>query len=125
MSSSCNSGRDLIRIPDIRARCVLGVRPRERLRSRPVVISLEIEADLEAAAAADSLELTVDYSAVVRRVREAVAATRFQLLEALARAVAGTVLGFPGVRAVEVVVSKPGAVRDAGPPQVVLRRENA
>jgi dihydroneopterin aldolase len=122
MSSSSGSA-DSIRIPRIRARCVLGVRPWERRRRRRVEISLTIEADLGEAAAGDSLERTVDYSAAARRVREAVAGTRFQLLEALAGHVAAVVLDLPRVRAVEVTVSKPGAVRRAGAPEVRMRRE--
>jgi dihydroneopterin aldolase len=118
-------GADRIEVPAIRAHCVLGVRPRERRRRRPVEITIVIEADLEAAAAADALDLTVDYSKVVRRVRELVAATEFRLVEALARHVAAAVLDFPGVRAVEVTVSKPRALRGAGAPQVTMRREKA
>ena len=125
MPCSSGSGTDRIRIPRIRCRCVLGVHPHERRRPRPVEISVTIEASLEEAAAADSLELTVDYSAVARRIREAVAVTRFRLLEALARRAAEVVLELPRVVAVEVVVSKPGAVRGAGAPEVLIRREKA
>jgi 7,8-dihydroneopterin aldolase/epimerase/oxygenase len=113
---------DRIVIPGIRARCILGVHARERRKPRPVVVSLAIETDLAAAAAADDLALTVDYSLVTRRVREAVAGTRFALLEALAAFVADTVLATPRVRAVEVTVGKPAAVRGAGTPRVVIRR---
>lgn len=128
MSCSCGSergcGRDVIRIPRIRARCLLGVRPAERRRRRVVEITVAVEADLEAAAAADALELSVDYSAVARLVRDTAAAAEFRLVEALARRVAEAVLAVPRVRAVEVTVSKPGALRAAGAPQVVMRRQN-
>ncbi len=124
-SSSGKAGEDSLRIPRIRARCILGVRPWERRRRRRVDISLTIEADLAAAAASDSLEHAVDYSAAARRVREAVAATRFRLLEALAAHVAAIVLEMPRVRAVEVTVSKPGAIRRTGAPEVRMRRERA
>ncbi len=124
-SSSGKAGEDSIRIPRISARCILGVRPWERRRRRRVEISLTIEADLAEAAAGDSLESTVDYSVASRRVREVVAGTRFRLLEALAGRVAGVVLELPRVRAVEVTVSKPGAIRRAGAPEVRIRRERA
>ncbi len=125
MDCSSGSGTDRIRIPRIRCRCVLGVHPHERRRPRPVEISVTIEAALEDAAAADSLEGTVDYSAVARALREAVAATEFRLLEALARRAAEVVLELPRVVAVEVAVSKPGALRGAGAPEVLMRREKA
>ena len=118
-------GADRIVVPAIRTRCVLGVRPRERRRRRPVEITIAVEADLEAAAAADALELTVDYSKMVRLVRESVEATEFRLVEALARHVAAMVLGLRGVKAVEVTVSKPRALRSAGAPRVTLRRDKA
>jgi dihydroneopterin aldolase len=114
---------DRITVPGIRAKCVLGVHPGERRRRRVVQITVVVEADLEAAAAADSLELTVDYSSLTRLVRECVASTEFRLVEALARHVAAAALALPGVQAVEVTVSKPGAVRGAGAPQVMMRRE--
>jgi dihydroneopterin aldolase len=88
-----------------------------------VEITIAVEADLEAAAAADALELTVDYSRLVRLVRERVAGTSFRLVEALARHVAEAVLSLAGVEAVEVTVAKPGAVPGAGAPQVQMRRE--
>jgi FolB domain-containing protein len=124
MTSS--SGKDdRIVMPEIRARCILGVHARERRKPRLVVVSLAIEADLAPAGAADDLALTVDYSRVTRLVRESVAGTRFQLLEALAAFVADEVLSVPRVRAVEVSVIKPGAVRGAGAPRVVIRRARA
>ncbi len=119
--SGCGD-RDVIRVPRIRTRCLLGVRPRERRRRRLVEITLVVEADLEAAAASDDLERTVDYSALARLVRQEAAATEFRLVEALAGRLAAAVLALPRVRAVEVTVSKPRALRAAGAPQVVMRR---
>ncbi len=127
MSSSSGSApdrpADRITLAGIRARCILGVHPWERRKKRPVEITLSVEADLEAAAQADALELTVDYSRLTRLVRDCVEAADFRLLEALARHVAGVVLAVPGVSAVEVTVSKPGAIRRAGAPRVTMRRE--
>jgi len=113
----------IVFVRDLRVRTVVGVEERERMAPQEVVVNLDLEADLDAAAATDDLTRSVDYAAVAGRVREHAAGTRFRLLEALAGSIAGLVLdGFPRVRAVTVRIEKPGAVAGARTVGVELRR---
>ena len=70
-----------------------GVLPEERARAQPFEVDLDLAVDLAPAAASDRLSDTVDYAAVAEtRGRGRVGSASFQLLEALAGAVAEAVL---------------------------------
>jgi len=113
---------DEIRIQDLNLRCIVGVYPEERGRKQDVVIQVRLEADLGPASVSDKLEDTVDYKAIKKRIVSEVEGSAFQLIERLAGRVAEICLEAPGVRAVEVEVGKPGALRFARTVSVVLRR---
>jgi dihydroneopterin aldolase len=104
----------IVFVRDLRVKTVVGVEEHERKESREVLVSLDLEVDLDPAAVSDDLSRSVDYAAVAALVREHAAASRFRLLEALAGSIATRVLArFPLVRAVTVRVEKPRALGDA------------
>lgn len=113
---------DRIVLRGIEAEAVVGVFEWERLAKRPLRIDLELACDLAAAAASDRLEDTVDYAALTARIRERCAATSYRLIEALAGDIAATCLEAGHVAAVEVTVTKPGAVAGVNEISVVLHR---
>jgi FolB domain-containing protein len=104
---------DRILISDLSARCILGVNEDERREKQDVVINLSIFADLSRAAASDRIEEAVDYRSLKKRILTMVEASRYQLVEALAEAVARICLAEPGIIKVKVRVEKPGALRFA------------
>ncbi len=114
---------DQIRIKDLRLRCVIGTYPQERRRKQDVVIQVRMDADLAAASRSDRIEDTVDYEAVEKRIIGAVETSSYQLIERLAGRIAQVCLEEPRVRAVEVEVAKPGALRFARTVSVVIRRK--
>lgn len=83
-----------------------GVLPDERTRDQPFLVDLECELDLSAAGRADRLEHTVDYTDLIRDVRQVVGTESYLLLEALAERVAQVILARPFVDRVAVAVSK-------------------
>ena len=92
-----------------------GVIPEEKVSEQPFEVDLVLHADLSAAAERDELSATVDYGAMFDLVREIVEDRSFDLIEALAGAIASAVLEAtdPGrVSAVEVRVRKPEAPID-------------
>ena len=110
-------------VRDLRVRTVVGVEEHERRSPQEVLVSLDLAADLEPAAASDDLTLAVDYAAVARAVADHAAAARHLLLEALAGSIATLVLDrFPQVREATVRIEKPGAVPGAKSVGVELRR---
>ncbi len=102
-----------------------GVLPEEQLAPQPFEVDVELALDLRAAGSGDDLARTVDYRRVFDVCREIVESTRFDLIEALAEAIAHELLtGFPAVHEVTVRVRKPkvrlgGRLRAAG---VEIRR---
>ena len=116
----------IVFVRDLRVRTVVGVEERERKEPQELVVNLDLEADLEAAADTDDLSRSVDYAAVAALVAEHAATARFRLLEAFAGSIATLVLGrFPLVRALTVRIEKPGAVARARTVGVELRRGRA
>jgi FolB domain-containing protein len=102
---------DKILINDLLARGVIGISERERSQPQDILFNIVIFTDIKAAAAADDVELSVNYRTVSKQVlAHASTAGRFTV-EALAEDVARMVLDYPGVQGVRVRVEKPGAVR--------------
>ena len=118
---------DRIEIRGLRVRGRHGVYEEEKRHGQPFVVDVTLERDLSAAAASDSLGETVDYGTLAQQVADAVATTRFDLIEALAGHIADLALTDPSVAAVEVRVCKPEAPIDLDLHEVavVLRREQA
>jgi dihydroneopterin aldolase len=117
---------DRIEIRDLRVVGVHGVLAEERERAQPFALDLDVWVDLTGAGSSDDLADTVDYGELVERSAAVVRDQSFQLLEALAAAVAAAVLDAdPRVAAVEVTVHKlrPPIGLDVGSTGVrVLRR---
>ena len=89
-----------------------GVNPEEKERPQRFEIDLVLVADLRAGAAADDLTATVDYSALFDLVGRVVNGPSFDLIEALAEAIAAAALDATDSRIVdrvEVRVRKPEA----------------
>lgn len=78
----------------------------ERAALQPIELDVEMAYDLRAAGVADDLSATIDYGAVFGMCREIVEEHSFQLLEAIAEAVAGRVLERTPATAVRVHVRK-------------------
>lgn len=77
-------------------------------------LDVVVEADLLPASAADAVDKTVDYAALVKVVSDAFTEKRQKLLETLADRVAARVFErFPIVSAVEVTIRKPSAPIEA------------
>ncbi|MEQ8176556.1 MAG: dihydroneopterin aldolase [Syntrophomonadaceae bacterium] len=86
-----------------------GVAPEEKQNPQPFIVDLELSLDLEKAGRSDYLEDTVDYGAVFKCVQDIVEGPSFNLLEALARAIADRLLADFEIEAVKVRVKKPEA----------------
>lgn len=115
---------DTIFLRDLRVETIVGVWDWERKIRQTVSIDLEMAADIHRAAASDSLDDTLNYKLVAKRVQQFVAESSFQLVETLAENIAEVVLSDFDVPWVEVRVNKPGAIRGARDVGVKIRREN-
>lgn len=100
---------DRIELRGLRAFGRHGVLAREQADGQTFVVDLDLELDLAVPARSDALADTVDYGALGAAVVEAVGATRFDLIEALAGHLAELVLSTTRADAVVVRVGKPSA----------------
>ena len=98
---------DRVRLSGIALFGHLGVHEAERETGQKINIDVEMMADLEPAALSDSLSQTIDYEKVYRLIESTVAATRYRLIESLARSIAQALLGAFPVQEVIVRVQKP------------------
>ncbi len=114
---------DTIFLHDLRVETIVGVGDWERKIRQTVSIDLEMGADIRRAAESDSIDDTLNYKLVAKRVQQFVAESSFQLVETLAERIAEIVLKEFDVPWVEVRVNKPGAIRGARDVGVKIRRE--
>ena len=116
------TGADTIYLYDLRVDAIVGIWDWERKIRQVVSIDLEMGADIRKAAASDSVEDTLNYKNVAKRVQQFVADSEFQLVETLAEKIAEIVLTEFDVPWVEVRINKPGAIRNARDVGVMIRR---
>lgn len=114
---------DRIHIRDLLVRCIVGIYEGERLEKQDVIINITLHADLRKACQSDSLEDTVDYKAIKKKVIAAVEASSFLLVERLAERIAEVCLDNPKVCRATVLVEKPGALRFARTVGVEITRD--
>jgi dihydroneopterin aldolase len=86
-----------------------GVAPEERAEAQPFEVDLVLRLDLSHPAETDDLADTINYASLFELAREVVEGRSFQLIEALAGAIADAVLAAHRVDDVEVRVRKPRA----------------
>ena len=113
---------DRIFLRDIRVEAVVGIWEWERRITQTVSIDLEFATDARKAAASDSIEGTLDYKRVAKRVIDYVGNSGFQLVESLADSLAAVIVREFGVAWVKVSVAKPGAVEGSREVGVIISR---
>lgn len=113
---------DIVYLRDLKIETIIGIFDWEREIKQTVSFDLDMAADVKKAAATDSIDDTLDYKAVAKRLIDFVSKSEFQLVETLAERVADIVLTEFGVKWVKLRVNKPGAVRYAGDVGVVIER---
>ena len=102
---------DIIFLNELKIDTVIGIWEWERKIRQTVVVDLEMSADIRKAAKTDSVEDTLNYKQVAKRIHQFVGESSFQLVETLAEKIAGIIRDEFGVEWVRVSVNKPGAIR--------------
>ncbi len=113
---------DIVYIRELEIETVIGVFDWERERKQTVSIDLDLGCDIRAAAFSDDLADALDYKSISHRVVDFVAQSEFQLVEALAEAVAGIILAEFPVPWLRLRVGKPGAVTGSKDTGVIIER---
>ena len=113
---------DIIFLHDMRIDTVIGIWDWERKIRQTVSIDLEMAADIRKAAASDSVEDTLNYKSVAKRLQQFVGDSSFQLVETLAEEIAAIVINEFDVPWVRVRLNKPGAIRGARDVGILIER---
>ncbi len=113
---------DIIFLHGIRVETVIGIWDWERKIRQTVEIDLDMSADIRRAAETDTVDDTLNYKKVSKRIQAFVAESEFQLVETLAERIADILNNEFGVAWVRVRVNKPGAIRGARDVGVLVER---
>ena len=113
---------DTIFLEQVKVETKLGVPEWERMVAQTVILDIEIGYDLARAGKSDAIADTIDYGAVVSRIRETLAEHSFQLAEALAEHVAELILKEFKAESVKVKVAKPAILPGLKALGVVIER---
>jgi dihydroneopterin aldolase len=113
---------DTIYIHGLTVDAVIGIWEWERKIRQKVVIDIDMDADIRKAAASDSVDDTLNYKLVSKRVIALAEDSGFQLVETLAERIADIVRNEFGVPWVRVKINKPGAIRGSRDVGVLIER---
>lgn len=113
---------DIIFLNDLRVDTVIGIYDWERRVKQTVVFDFEMGTDIRKAAASDSIDDTLNYKAVAKRVIEFVETSEFLLVETMAERVAQLILTEFNVPWLRLKLNKVGAVRYARDVGIIIER---
>jgi len=114
---------DIVYIRDLRIETIIGIYDWERETRQTVSLDLEMGTDISKAAESDSIDDTLDYKSVAKRLIQFVGDSEFQLVEAMAESIAGIVLNEFDVPWMKLRLSKPGAVTGSRDVGVIIERQ--
>jgi dihydroneopterin aldolase len=100
---------DTICLSKLALLCIIGTQEKERSRRQPVIATISLTVDLQAAGESDALADTVDYQSLENQLLALAEQSRCVLLERLAQQVAECCLDQPLVSSVTVRLEKPNA----------------
>ena len=114
---------DKVYIRDLKIPTVIGIYDWEREVRQTVSLDLDMATDIRRAARSDSIEHTLNYKAIAKRLIAFVEQSEYQLVETLAERCADIVLNEFDVPWLRLRLSKPGAVRGSRDVGIIIERE--
>ncbi len=113
---------DIIFLRDLEVMATIGIFEWEKRIKQKVRVDLEMATDIAKAAATDSIDDTLDYKAISKRVAQFIEDSRYELIETLIEKVAGILTSEFSISWVRVTISKPGAVRGSRDVGITIER---
>lgn len=113
---------DIIFLNEVKVQTKLGVPEWERMVEQTIILDIEIGYDLSKACKSDDVNDTIDYGAVVNRIRETLKENSFQLVEALAEHICQLILREFNALNVKVKVAKPAILPGLKALGIVIER---
>jgi D-erythro-7,8-dihydroneopterin triphosphate epimerase len=103
--------RMIARIKNLRLRAIIGINEWERVNKQDIILNIEFEFDGSRAAETDSINDTVNYRSMTKRIINDVETSSFGLLEALANMVLNIIMEDEHITRARVEIDKPHALR--------------
>jgi dihydroneopterin aldolase len=116
---------DKIVIKNLRLETIIGLFPWERVVRQQLFIDLEMQVDIEQAAATDDFKYVVNYAEVCQRVSDLADDGKFKLIETFVERIADLVLSDFEVSWVKVYVRKTDAVTEVESVGIEIERSRA
>ena len=104
---------DKIFVKDLRVDCISGILESERVKTQPLLVSMELEKDLKECAKTGDLDKSINYAALSERVKSYIIQRKALLLEELAEELCKLILKEFKPESVTIRLNKPEAVADA------------
>ena len=113
---------DIIFLSEVKVQTKLGVPEWERMVEQTIILDIEIAMPNSNSCQTDEITDTIDYGAVVARIRQTLAERSFKLVEALAEHICQIILTEFGAPWVKIKVAKPGILPGLKALGVVIER---
>ena len=113
---------DIIYLNDLRIDTVIGIFDWERRVKQTIRLDIEMATDIRKAASSDTIDDTLDYKSVAKRIIAFVEESEFQLVETLAERICEIIMNEFNVPWVKLRLNKQGAVRGARDVGVLIER---
>src|SRR3984957_14633411 len=114
---------DKIFLRALKTEAIIGIFDWERQVKQTVIVRTEISADIRKAALSDSIDDTLNYKRVAKRVLAFVEESKFHLVETLAEHIAMLILEDFGIAWGRISLIKPRAIRSSRDVGVSLERD--
>lgn len=111
---------DTLKINSLSVHTKIGIYEWEQRINQNLILNITIPFDFSRCE--DKIEDTIDYDAVCQLITEYVESKSFQLIETVANEIATLIKQHFNVNSVTVSVSKPHAIKNAGPIEVIVSR---
>lgn len=115
---------DIIFLEQVKVDTKLGVPEWERMVAQTIILDIEIAMPHNRSCQTGSIEDTIDYGAVVARIRQTLSENSFKLVEALAEHICQIILSEFGAPWVKIRVAKPGILPNLKALGVVIERSH-
>jgi dihydroneopterin aldolase len=123
VTKKANQGAmDIVFLHGLKVDAVIGIWDWERQFKQTLEIDVDLGTDISKAGRSDSIDDTVDYKSVTKRIMKLAETGGFLLVEALAEAIAAAILAEFDVFWIRVRINKKSAVRQVRDVGVMIER---
>jgi dihydroneopterin aldolase len=116
------TGMDIVFIRELQIDTVIGIYDWERKIKQTISLDIEMATDIQKSAKSDSIDDTLSYKTVAKRLIAFVEASEYELVESLAEKICSIIREEFNVPWVKLSLSKPGAVRGSKAVGVIIER---